>query len=242
MQKVQVYDLPIRAFHWIFGVLFILSFSIGKFIDDDSFLYSYHMLSGLTMTFIVILRVFWGLIGTQYSRFSSFKLTPKDLIQYLSNILNGQTQRELGHNSASSYVAIIMFSLTIFLTTTGLLMLNGVNKRLFKEVHEVIALSFLVLVILHIMGVLFHQIRHKDGMIFSMINGRKDNIEGHSSISNQAAIPLILFLALFIGFISYLFQNFNTENQTLTIFKQTLQLGEKDNHQVINYNQKKHKK
>jgi cytochrome b len=100
MSKVKVYDLPTRAFHLLFAVLFVTSFFIGKFIDDDSALYAYHMLSGLTMVFMVILRIVWGIIGSKYAKFSSFKLNPKDLAWYFQSILSGKSKRELGHNSS----------------------------------------------------------------------------------------------------------------------------------------------
>lgn len=74
------YDLPTRIFHWCFALLFVFSFFIAKVIDDDSALYAYHMLSGILMSLLVILRVFWGFVGTRYARFSSFMLHPKDLI------------------------------------------------------------------------------------------------------------------------------------------------------------------
>ncbi len=113
MKKIVVYDLPTRAFHFLFGFLFIFSFSIGKFVDDDSWLYAYHMLSGFLMAFLIVLRILWGFFGTKYARFKSFQLRPKKLVDYFSSIVSGKTKRELGHNPASSYAAIIMFIMPI---------------------------------------------------------------------------------------------------------------------------------
>lgn len=241
MQKVKVYDLPTRAFHILFGLLFVTSFFIGKFIDDDSALYAYHMLSGLTMAFMVILRVLWGIFGTKYAKFSSFKLNPKELIEYLQAVVSGKTKRELGHNPASSYAAIVMFLLTFALVATGLLMVNGLGKEFFEEVHELFAFGFLITVIFHIAGVVFHQLRHQDRMIFSMFNGQKEIVESQSGITKNAPVALLFFLILVVGFSSNLLANFDSQKGTLNVLGKELQLGEKENEHGSDYYNKYYK-
>jgi cytochrome b len=235
MQKVAVYDLPTRAFHLLFGVLFVSSFSIGKFIDDDSKLYAYHMLSGMTMLFIALLRVIWGLVGTKYAKFSSFQLSPSALISYFVSLLGTKTKRELGHNPASSYAAIGMMLLTLFLVLTGLLMVNRVAKEFFEEVHELFAFGFLLIVILHIAGVLFHQLRHKDGMMFSIFTGKKDRVEGQAPISKQAPVVLIIFLLFTFTFAANLFSSYDSKLGRLNLFGSQLQLGEVENEHNVDY-------
>ncbi|MCB9091067.1 MAG: cytochrome b/b6 domain-containing protein [Halobacteriovoraceae bacterium] len=228
MEKVKVYDLPTRIFHGLFGVLFVFSFSIGKFVDDESSLYAYHMLSGMVMAFMVVLRIFWGFSGTQYARFSSFKLNIGELKEYFSKMKSGKTKRELGHNPASSFVAISMFLLTFLMVSTGYLMVNGIGKEFFKEIHEVFALSFLVLVLAHIGGVWFHQFRHNDGMLFSMVTGKKERVEGQKPISSQAGFVAVVFIAMVLSFGSYLLKSYDQQEQVLRIAGQTLLLGEKE--------------
>lgn len=82
MAKVKAYDLPTRVFHWIFALLFITSYSIVNFVDDESAIYAYHMISGMVIAFMATLRILWGFSGTTYARFSSFMLKPNDLINY----------------------------------------------------------------------------------------------------------------------------------------------------------------
>jgi len=235
MNTVKVYDLPTRAFHWLFAILFLISFLVGKFIDDDSRLYVYHMLSGVIMTFLVTLRIIWGLIGTKYAKFSSFKLRPKDLVRYFSSVIAGKTKRELNHNPASSFAAAFMFLASFALTCTGLLMVKGIEKEFFEEIHEIFVFGFLLTVIFHIAGIIFHQLHHQDGMISSMITGKKINVDGQEEIKSQAIIPLVIFIVLILGFVFLLTNNYNKEKQQLTIGTQTLQLGEKDNKKSLEY-------
>lgn len=60
LKTSRAYDLPLRIFHWLFALLFLTSFSIAKLIDDESIVFVYHMLSGIMMVFIIIMRGRWG--------------------------------------------------------------------------------------------------------------------------------------------------------------------------------------
>ena len=229
MHKIKVYDLPTRAFHFIFGALFISSFGIGKLIDDDSSLYAYHMLSGILMLFIVLLRVIWGWIGTEYAKFKSFCLSPKSLLIYFQNLISSKTERSLGHNPASSFAAIFMFLLSFLMVITGLLMISGLGKEFFEEVHELFAHSFLLLVIFHIAGVLYHQFKHKDGIVFSIFTGEKNWEKSDGGISHQAPFAFILFLIFTIGFSGFLLKNFDYRTSSLKVFGFDLKLKEIEN-------------
>lgn len=176
------------------------------------------------MAFMIVLRIIWGFTGTAYARFSSFMLKPSELINYFKSIFGGKNPRELGHNPASSFAAIGMFLFNFVLLGTGLLMLNGIAKHTFKEVHEVFATLFLVTVIIHIAGVIFHQIRNRDGIPFSMITGRKEPVEGQAPIESNAPIALVVYLVLTFGFSGYLLGNYNSQEGKLQVFGKSLQL------------------
>lgn len=228
MQSSKAYDLPIRIFHWVFAILFLISFSIAKFIDDDSMLYAYHMLSGILMVSLVILRVIWGLVGSKTSRFSSYKLRPTELFEYLNSILTTRSKRYLGHNPASSYAAILMLLLTVGIGLSGLMMSLRINKHFFEEVHELMANGLLIVVIFHIAGVIFHQARHADGMIFSMVNGKKNKIDGENEIKSNHPIAAVILILFILCMSSYLFINFDNNSGKLATFGTQLQLGENE--------------
>ncbi len=235
MDKTLVYDLPTRAFHWVFAALFVLSFTIGKVVDDDSSLYAYHMISGILMSALVVLRVAWGAMGTKYARFIHFNLSPIELKKYFLGILKNDSKRELGHNPASSFAAILMFILTFCLLGTGLLMVTGTFKEFFEEVHELLAHGFLLIVLLHITGVILHQLRHNDGMISSMLDGQKESIEGEEGIKSRSPIALVTFLISIFYFSATLIKSFDQEKGTLILFGYSLQLGEKENEHSLQY-------
>ncbi|MBN22000.1 MAG: cytochrome b [Bdellovibrionaceae bacterium] len=228
MKTSKAYDLPLRIFHWTFAILFVLSFSIGNYIDDDSVLHAYHMLSGILMTFIVILRLFWARLGSKTSRINHFRLQPSELISYFKSVFSHDSKRYLGHNPASSYAAIFMILFTLGLFSSGLLMTFKIEKHFFKETHEIFANLFLLLVILHISGVFLHQWKHKDGMIFSMLNGKKEMITDEEEIKSQHGIVAIIFTFLIIGMGSYLVSHFDRNTGILSIYGSELQLWENE--------------
>ena len=98
MRSTLIYDLPTRIFHWVFVSLFLTSFVIGKTVDDESVVFSYHMISGLLLGGLVLWRIFWGLFGSKHAQFTGFNLNPLHLKDYFFGILSGSKKRWSGHN------------------------------------------------------------------------------------------------------------------------------------------------
>ena len=210
-------------------ILFVMSFSIAKLIDDGSALYAYHMLSGILMVSIVILRIVWGLLGSKTSRFTSFKLSPSELIAYMKSVVSTKSKRYLGHNPASSYAAVLMMTFTFGIGFSGLMMSLRIGKHFFEEVHELLANGFLLIVLLHIAGVLLHQIKHNDGMIYSMLNGKKAKISVDGEIKSNHPFAAIVFVILYVGIGSYILKSYDGNTGKLNAFGTQLQLGENEN-------------
>lgn len=224
MGRNLVYDLPTRLFHWLFALTFLTAFFIAKTIDDDSPVYFYHMLAGLLLGFLVILRTLWGFLGTKHSLFSGFSFNPSLLFSYFLGILKGEKKRWIGHNPATSWVAIIMMIMALGLGVTGYLMTTRINKEDFEDLHELLANGFIILVILHISGVIIHTLRYKEMIALSMIDGKKLNAPPNESIPNAKNGVGVIFIGLVIAFIFYLFMNYDSQNRSLRFFQTTLQL------------------
>ena len=239
MQKQLTYDLPTRVFHFLFSALFVSAFLITKIIDDENPIFSYHMLSGLLLGGLVLLRVIWGFIGTRFARFSSFALRPIELINYLKGILSGSKRKWAGHNPASSWGTLIMLSCAALLALSGILMTSG-YKKTFEDTHEVLANIFLVTVLLHIAGVILHSLRHQDGIAMVMINGKKLQEDFHDkAIVQKPFVALILVLAVLL-FAGILIKNYDLTTQKLNLFGKTLMLGDTKDSKKAHHD--KHKK
>jgi cytochrome b len=227
MRNRLFFDIPVRVFHWIFAGLFITAFLIAKTVDDESPAFSYHMLAGILLAGVVTLRILWGLIGGESARFSSFALRPGDLADYLSGIFKGSKRKWEGRNPASSWAALAMMTLALGLAATGIMMTNG-SKETFEDLHELLSHAFLVVVLLHVAGVILHGLRHRDGIAFSMVDGRKAGISGGASAARSYPIAALVFILLFLSFAGYLANRFDSSSGTLRIMGTSFQLGESE--------------
>ena len=72
MPRVLIWDLPTRIFHWLLTIGFFAAAAISLAADDDSSLFSAHMILGIVLGVMVMLRIVWGFVGTQHARFTSF--------------------------------------------------------------------------------------------------------------------------------------------------------------------------
>lgn len=227
MKSVQVYDLPIRIFHSVFALCFILSFTIVKVVDDESIVYAIHMLSGMMMTFLVILRCFWGFFGSDYATFKSMPFQLKSFFLYSKNITKKSVHQYVGHNPASSWLLISMGALTLFMTLTGVMMVMKINKHIVEDLHEVFAHLFLALVILHILGLVVHSLKYKDQIYNSMFSGKKKvaNELEVKKVKHHFAVGYV-FLFLILSFAGYLYKNFDQKSGTLSILSYNLPMIE----------------
>ena len=233
MHKVLVYDLPTRLFHWLFAGFFIAAFAIANLIDDDSTRFSLHMLAGFGMVFVVVLRLFWSLVGTRHARLADLALNPRQLIAYFKGMFSGGSRRWTGHNPASSWAAVAMVGLALGLGATGYLMASGAENDALKEAHELMANAFLVVVLLHVGGVLVHVLRHRDQLQNSMVTGRKQVAEDQTPAADHApvrnlSVTGLAFVLLTGMFMGYLMQHYDARARTLDLFGTTLHLGENE--------------
>jgi cytochrome b len=231
MRNRLVYDLPTRLFHWLFAGLFATAFTIANTVDDESPVFAYHMLAGLTLVFAVILRIIWGFVGTRNARFASFPMRPKaDLLAYFRQVTGrGEARTWGGHNPASSWAAVLMIICALGLGTTGYLMTSGGEGEAYREIHELFANAFLVIVLLHLAGIAVHLLRHRDGFALSMVDGRKQEAADADTVADSKPAVGFLFFALVALFAGNLVRSFDVTTQSLPLFGARLQLGENEN-------------
>ena len=227
MSQVRVYDLPTRLFHWLFAGFFITAFAISNLVDDESARFSLHMLAGLGMLFVLLLRLAWSFVGTRHARLADLSLSPKALIGYLKGMFS-TSQRWIGHNPASSWAAVAMAGLALGLGVTGISMALGGESDALEEVHELLANAFLAVVLLHLAGVAVHVLRYRDHLPAAMVTGNKRGLAADVQPVRAAPVAGLAFVALTGLFSAYLLQHYDAQARTLALFGSTLQLGENE--------------
>jgi cytochrome b len=227
MPRVLIWDLPTRIFHWLLTIGLFISAAISVTADDDSPLFSAHMILGLVLGVMVLLRIAWGFVGTKHARFTSFLFSPYSLMRYVRGALNGTEPRSVGHNAGSSYAIFAMLGLVLATAVTGLMISNGNEAA--EELHEIASYTLMAVVAVHIIGVVWYSLRHKENITLSMLTGCKES-SAEDAIPTSRPIAGIVFL-LFVGFLTTrLFQNYDRTSGTTTVpgLGITIPLGESE--------------
>lgn len=228
MRQILVYDLPTRVFHWLFAGFFITAFAIANLVDDDSTRFSLHMLAGIGMVAAVVLRLLWSLVGTRHSRLGDLALNPAHLVAYFKGMFSASGRRWIGHNPASSWAAVAMVGLALGMGVTGYMMASGGENDAIKEVHELMANAFLVVVLLHLGGVAAHVLLHRDHLQATMVTGKKPALSDDQQPVRARPVAGLAFLALTGLTMAYVLQHYDAQARELNLFGSTLQLGESE--------------
>jgi cytochrome b len=195
MNRILVWDLPTRVFHWLLAGSFL-----GAFLTSDSERYrDIHVVLGYTVLGLVAFRIFWGVIGTRYARFSSFPIAPRRVLDYFKSLFSRSPQHHVGHNPAGSLAIYAILGLAALAGTTGYAAYNGIGGRWLGELHEGAANAMLGLVVVHIAAVIVSSLIHRENLVASMLSGYKSG-RGGDGIRSKHGIAAAAVLLVTVGF------------------------------------------
>lgn len=168
-QETLVWDPLLRIFHW----LLVACFAVTLFGARGDTLA--HNCAGYIAGALVGFRVLWGLVGPPHARFRDFVPSPTVLLRFLADLVLLRERRYLGHNPAGALMIVGLLSITLLIATTGWLMTTDAfyGVRWIQDVHESAANLALAMIIVHVTGVVFTSLRHKENLVRSMITGKK---------------------------------------------------------------------
>ena len=167
--KILVWDLPTRLFHWLLAASFI-----GAFLTAESeYWRDIHVALGYTVVGLIGFRLIWGAVGSRYARFSSFAFGPSKLLAYLKSLLSGSPRHYVGHNPAGSWVIYGLLVLGLLAGASGYATYNELGGEWLEELHEGAANTMLALVGVHVAGVLVSSLLHHENLVRAMIDGYK---------------------------------------------------------------------
>lgn len=199
-QRIRLWDLPTRLFHWLLAGLVVASFVSGK-IGGNAM--DWHGKFGLAILGLLAFRLVWGFAGSTYARFVSFLPTPAKVLAYL----RGQW-RGVGHNPLGAFSVFGLLLLLAFQAGTGLfgnddiafrgplyeLIGKDLSDRL-TGLHKLSVNVLIALVTLHIVAIAFYVRVKKNDLIRPMLTGWKEVAPGEgASASGGGALPLAVAL------------------------------------------------
>ena len=199
-QRIRLWDLPIRLFHWLLVVAVIAAVVSGQL---GGSLIDLHGKIGLAIVGLIAFRLVWGFAGSTYARFAQFFPTPAKIRGYLKGEWRG-----LGHNPLGG---LSVFSLIFLLTvqvTSGLfanddiafvgplfeLIDKSLSDRL-SGIHHLFSNVLIALVVLHVGAVIFHGHFKKDNLVKPMLTGWKEGATGEPA-RGGGIIALVVALVI----------------------------------------------
>ncbi len=169
-QRILVWDIPTRVFHWSLAV----SFATSYLTSESERLAAIHVTSGYILLGLIAFRLAWGFIGSRYARFSEFVRGPAAVIDYAKSLLAGRPRHFIGHNPAGAVAIVLLLVLGLATGATGYAMYNELGGEWLEEVHEACANAMLAVVVIHVLGVIASSLLHRENLVRAMITGRKD--------------------------------------------------------------------
>lgn len=169
-QNILVWDRVVRVFHWTLAGCFFANY----FLTEDGELI--HELVGYLAVAAIGARLYWGLHGSQYARFSAFWPNARELRDYLLALRQKRAPRYLSHNPAGAVMMATLVAMMLALGGTGFLMARvglPFGEDFIEEVHELIANLMMFLVLGHVGAAVLESLRHRENLIRSMITGYK---------------------------------------------------------------------
>ena len=189
MQKILVWDWPVRIGHWLMAAGFALAWLTA---ESESFRLI-HVFAGATVFAVAAFRLPWGLIGTRYARFADFVRGPQAVRAYMSSLFRLEPSHHVGHNPAGGWAIVLLLGLGLLTSLAGWATYNELGGDLFEELHEGLATAMLIVVIVHLAGVVSGSVLHGENLVRAMLTGKK---EGSPDAAIASARPLAAVVLL----------------------------------------------
>lgn len=190
--RVLVWDLPTRVFHWLLAAAFLMAWITG---EAHGWMVA-HVVLGYTMLGLIAFRLLWGLIGTRYARFRSFAFGPRAVAAYLGSLLTARPTHYLGHNPAGSWAIYGLLGASLLAGASGWLALQWPDGGWLEEVHEAFSSVLLALVLVHVAGVVLASLRHRENLVRAMVDGRKRGTPSKAAQGALAPVAIVLVIAV----------------------------------------------
>jgi cytochrome b len=166
---IPVWDTAVRVLHWTL-VLSVASAWVTRHSPGR-----WHEWLGYTTLAIVLMRTIWGFIGSGHARFADFIRPVSVTAGYACDVFSGREARFIGHNPLGGWMAVALLTMVALVGFTGWLYTTERfwSVQWVEELHETLSDTLFLFVALHIVGVVFTSIRHRENLPGAMLHGRK---------------------------------------------------------------------
>jgi cytochrome b len=195
LNKVRVWDLPTRIFHWAL-VAGVLGLAISGTLGGNAMVW--HFRFGYAVLTLLLFRIVWGLVGGRWSRFGAFIYSPQSVFNYLKG--RGKDEHSVGHSPIGAGSVFAMLGFLLAQVGTGLLsddeiafagpltrFVSNASVSLATNYHKNIGKWILLaLVLLHVAAIVFYLWR-KHNLVGAMLHGDKELVTAVPPSRDDAA-------------------------------------------------------
>jgi cytochrome b len=199
--RLRVWDLPTRVMHW----LLVASIAVCWWTGINNEL-EYHLYSGYAALWIVLMRLYWGVVGSSTARFVNFVRGPKAVFDYARTLHRRDTPHTHGHNALGAISVLVMLGLVLAVVVLGLFAVDVdglysgplssyVSFRTGRHIAHLHYKWFNILlwvIGLHLLAVVFYYVHKRHNLVFPMISGRRKGV--HVADAEMHVAPLWRFV------------------------------------------------
>lgn len=164
LKRVYVWELPVRAFHWLNAlcivVLGVTGFLIGHPVafnnsSEASFSYWFgtvrfvHFVTAFLLTFAFLVRIYWAFQGNRYASWRNFILVTRrqwvEVLQVLKvDVLQarGLLLGSVGHNALASLVYFASFLVFLAQVATGFGLYSAMSRSWLPQLFAWVPVLF----------------------------------------------------------------------------------------------------
>jgi cytochrome b len=215
-ERIRVWDLPTRIFHWALVALVVFSFTTGKI--GGSWL-EWHMKSGYTILTLLLVRVAWGFVGSDTARFSHFIRGPRAAFAYARETFASRHPHGIGHNPLGGWMVLFMLALLLTQATTGLFVDDEISTQgplagkvsnalvaRMSAIHYYNHWALLAAAALHVMAIAYYRLGLETDLVGPMVSGWMAATAGLRPLppAMRSSLAAAVLLAIAAGFVYWL--------------------------------------
>ncbi len=195
-----VWDLPLRAFKWLFAASILASWATA---EAGFGWMKWHIRLGFWMIGLLTFRVLWGFVGPRHARFASFLKGPRHMWHHVRGIagLDDEDGYTVGHNPLGGVMVIILLLLVSFQVATGLFATDDIawtgpyyptvsnaTAEFLTHLHRLNFNLIWAAIALHVAAIIFYGLVKRHNLVMPMITGYKPahRVPTHEAIPHSA--------------------------------------------------------
>ena len=193
---IQVWDTPVRIFHWLIVVLVAAAYATWRL----NWM-AWHGWVGEAVLTLLLFRLLWGFLGGETARFSNFLASPRTAIRHLKYALRREPDRQVGHNPAGGWMVLLLLALLLLETLTGLYVANDIADEgpltevmpawvanAIESSHAILWDALLAAILLHVLAIAGFAAIKGQNLLRPMITGTK--VMPSTAVTPRAGSPV----------------------------------------------------